>query len=1432
MKKNIKLLLLAALAWPGIAMAQDIKHEVVADHVLANHVAGVVGDSLDAVKAIKPVEVLSVNKAKAPAKRTDAKDGGVYEENVNFSVNICRGNETNQYVPAYGYYFESEQEGQMIYPASLVGLSKGDKISSITFYTNSNFRASNQVRLRIGETAETVISAGTYATNRDNAQVYYSGTMPYGTNNQLTFTLTTPYVYQGENLMIDLQRVSGTNFTSNQVNFYGINAPSGSSYQTYGNNGAQSFLPQITINYSNIGRVSGNKDFFSSISYGWTDDEGKTHTSTLDSVATDPDQIIAMLREVYTNKSIPGNFKRGYSSTGELESYIYNDVQYPGLGRIGTITYDDDTYVTYEDSYGWNVESEICDAGSYNVNNRSYQCFYMNPNEYKPDHDGLTLLLLETVDQFNPAEVRASITATGGYEQLREYISKSIKSARIITEAKRTGDVSDRSSGTLFKIDCDKMNEFFFVAKGQLRWLRSAYYQGINGVNKGYLRTFYEDPCFWYYNGNYGYSDADIEVYYLLGHMFEQFSPVTPDQEGGQEDIYQDLIGMNSFGVKHDCVNVPFIDMDGKVISHHFKMYGEGSDAADCQDVRDMMFFVPDYRMSYTSNRGQASSTYTDMMFQDYYNYNTDHQPMIGLFVIHQDEIPAGTKISSNESTTTDPAQLKGLYKHQLKWYSNLDDFLPSDEQYYELWELVVDEFGKESYVPVYYRNANGEYRVEQNGQVSWVSDTAGLSQYLVPIVLSRNSAATVTETVNDKQVTKLLYTDVYVDMMAGSQTKTYVVRGRDSENFLSLQMSNQEEVVIPGLDPKEKVRLIGATYYSRYNPDNQKNCYSNKLEMKNNATGLTSSDVTGKTIKFYRSSRAAQVDGEGNVVTDAQGNIQYVGDEQVEKFPFATGTINGSNLVITLAGQALENEFPAGASDFEHGDLRYAGYHANGNLTFPFTVKAGDMLDFGNLMFWDNFTVDVSENKHPLQYLYRMEVGGANSDVADSYSNNVRVPVYKTASRINPPLTKEQVEGDTSHNPDYSPGDVEFGAQVQLSSKTEILRYDAYRWDENTTKRFIVDEVYNNDTEQDLPPDGMAGNQGDFYTVSMNDVNDPRYYYAATGSDQPAVTTGQPLNWATFVDYYPKKVADEASEGMAYVYAPVVELFTKGYNATNANLARKDYNTYGGPMQKSAVGKVDGAIVKVSIGGEEGYETSTMTWKGENDKIYCYYNLPVSIDVLGLPANYEVYKIRAWRQIDTKLLGECPSSEGPHVPDRSDRISGDYLFEELNFGDDMYNDPEAQTVRNVSAASLLHYNLGDRLSTREDAQHNERMATFGAVKLGAGESMDVKIIVRVYFTKGNGEENGNSQHGPRRVLTPENLSADGKYYVAEKVVTTQIQGSGIVTDLDNLKANREVESVNYVNTMGQVSNRPWQGVNVVVTRYTDGTTRTTKAVY
>lgn len=53
----------------------------------------------------------------------------------------------------------------------------------------------------------------------------------------------------------------------------------------------------------------------------------------------------------------------------------------------------------------------------------------------------------------------------------------------------------------------------------------------------------------------------------------------------------------------------------------------------------------------------------------------------------------------------------------------------------------------------------------------------------------------------------------------------------------------------------------------------------------------------------------------------------------------------------------------------------------------------------------------------------------------------------------------------------------------------------------------------------------------------------------------------------------------------------------------------------------------------------------------------------------------------------------------------------------------------------------------------------------------------------------------------------------------------------GITTSVENVSADKAVAGVKYVNLAGMTSDKPFDGVNVVVTSYTDGTTSTTKVV-
>ena len=64
--------------------------------------------------------------------------------------------------------------------------------------------------------------------------------------------------------------------------------------------------------------------------------------------------------------------------------------------------------------------------------------------------------------------------------------------------------------------------------------------------------------------------------------------------------------------------------------------------------------------------------------------------------------------------------------------------------------------------------------------------------------------------------------------------------------------------------------------------------------------------------------------------------------------------------------------------------------------------------------------------------------------------------------------------------------------------------------------------------------------------------------------------------------------------------------------------------------------------------------------------------------------------------------------------------------------------------------------------------------------------------------------------------------------YIVYPVNLTETSNS-IITGVMNVAGVREVAAVEYVNLAGQRSSRPWQGVNIVITRYTDGTVTTAK---
>ena len=124
----------------------------------------------------------------------------------------------------------------------------------------------------------------------------------------------------------------------------------------------------------------------------------------------------------------------------------------------------------------------------------------------------------------------------------------------------------------------------------------------------------------------------------------------------------------------------------------------------------------------------------------------------------------------------------------------------------------------------------------------------------------------------------------------------------------------------------------------------------------------------------------------------------------------------------------------------------------------------------------------------------------------------------------------------------------------------------------------------------------------------------------------------------------------------------------------------------------------------------------------------------------------------------------------------------------------------------------------------------NFTAGTFGARKIGVGNTEDFKIryYVRIYFTLEDNMPSTTTNTGIHiKDETADN--SGGVFYIVEDyadyVVDTSIPTSIKVFD------SREVVGVKYYNVAGIESDTPFQGVNIVVTRYNDGSTTTTKII-
>lgn len=181
---------------------------------------------------------------------------------------------TNEYVPLYGYYYDTGFKNTMIYPAELLGDMTGGTINSITFYANSDYGAlsGGSMRVSVGE-----VGVATPSGHFTEGLTEVFDGIPGKDGVKCVITFDTPIEYNGGNLAIECYLTSkGLNCP--HIYFYGEEIENASyySYGSYSGNINLSFLPEATFNYDSsdledyAARVSTDKLEFGMVTVGAT----------------------------------------------------------------------------------------------------------------------------------------------------------------------------------------------------------------------------------------------------------------------------------------------------------------------------------------------------------------------------------------------------------------------------------------------------------------------------------------------------------------------------------------------------------------------------------------------------------------------------------------------------------------------------------------------------------------------------------------------------------------------------------------------------------------------------------------------------------------------------------------------------------------------------------------------------------------------------------------------------------------------------------------------------------------------------------------------------------------------------------------------------------------------------------------------------------
>lgn len=172
------------------------------------------------------------------------------------TLTVNDGEDTNNYVPIYGYYCDSYLKCEYLVPGQeLVDMESGT-ITGMTWYVSSPAAESwGNVNFKVFLKEVGATSLSGYSGIDEDATIVYEGTLD-GTGSTINVEFTNPYVYEGGNLVVGVYNTAKGSWKT--VYFFGQNVADGvGAIQGYSGNSLdeisandRNFLPKTTFTYT------------------------------------------------------------------------------------------------------------------------------------------------------------------------------------------------------------------------------------------------------------------------------------------------------------------------------------------------------------------------------------------------------------------------------------------------------------------------------------------------------------------------------------------------------------------------------------------------------------------------------------------------------------------------------------------------------------------------------------------------------------------------------------------------------------------------------------------------------------------------------------------------------------------------------------------------------------------------------------------------------------------------------------------------------------------------------------------------------------------------------------------------------------------------------------------------------------------------------